>query len=208
MTNIFRNKKYNFFLILILVNSSCISTKISSSWRMPNKEIKIADLKKVLVVALLKDEVSRRKAEDEMVTYLKGKGVVSYNYLDNLFNTTNENIINQTIADSGFDGAIVLRLLDVDVEVNYVPGLIATYPPYYNNFGTYFFKSWPYYKTTALYTTTKTFTVETNIFSIKENKIIWTGLTKSVNPNDVAKMSNEIIKVVYRRMKREHFITQ
>jgi hypothetical protein len=194
--------------IIYISIASCASTRIASSWRMPYKEVNISTLKKVLVVALLKDETSRRKAEDEMVTYLQGKGVVSYDYLDNLFNTTNEKIITKTIASNGFDGAILLRLLDVDVEVNYKPGHIDTYPAYYRNFGSYFFKSYPYYKTDALYTTTKTYTVEINIFSIKEDKMIWTGLTKSVNPDGVNKMTKEIIKIVYKRMKHEGFLME
>jgi hypothetical protein len=196
------------FSCIILLITSCKATKIVDSWRMPNKEITVSKLKKILVVALLKDETSRRKAEDEMATYLHGKGVVSYDYLDNLFNTTNEAMITETIAKDGFDGAVILRLLDVDVEVNYSPGKINTYPKYYRNFGSYFYKSWPYYKTDELYTTTKTFTVEVNIFSIKEDKMIWTGLAKSVNPQGVSKMTSEIIKVVYKKMRREGFISE
>jgi hypothetical protein len=45
----------------------------------------VENLNKVLVVALFKDETSRRKAEDQMAVYLNGKQVVSYNYLDYKF---------------------------------------------------------------------------------------------------------------------------
>jgi hypothetical protein len=199
------NKIIAYSTILLSI-ASCTSTKIANSWRMPNKEVSIAKLKKVLVVALLKDETSRRKAEDEMVTYLKGKGVVSYNYLDNLYSTSNENSITKSIANKGYDGAIIMRLLDVDIIVQRTPGIINTYPGYYRNFGSYFYESYPYYKKDGMYTTTKTFIVEINIFSIKEDKIIWTGITKSVNPDGVTKMTNEIIKVVCNKMKREGFI--
>ncbi len=71
------------FCIISLVGvSSCTSTQITSTWKEPNKEVAIDKLNKVLVVALFKDETSRRRAEDEMAGYLNGKGVVSYNYFD------------------------------------------------------------------------------------------------------------------------------
>ena len=81
----------------MLAISSCSSTKITSTWREPNKEISLNKLNKVLVVALFQNETSRRKAEDQMVSYFYGKGVVSYNYLDKTISTKNENAIREKI---------------------------------------------------------------------------------------------------------------
>ncbi len=78
---------------LVVMAGSCTSTKITSSWREPEKEIAVDQINKVLVVALFQNETSRHKAEDEMAGYLKGKGVVSYNYLDANFNERNEDAL-------------------------------------------------------------------------------------------------------------------
>ncbi|MES1182043.1 MAG: hypothetical protein ABUL44_04535, partial [Flavobacterium sp.] len=59
-------------LIAVIIASSCTSTKITSSWRAPDKSIAVSTLNKVLLVALFKDETSRHKAEDQMASYLKG----------------------------------------------------------------------------------------------------------------------------------------
>jgi hypothetical protein len=196
-------------LLLVTLSSlifSCTSTKIVSTWRMPKKSVSAAKLNKVLVVALLYDEVKRRKAEIEMVKYLHGKGVVSYNYLDKLFTSSDEKSIAKTIASNGFDGVVILRLLNVD-EVN-THEFENNYPGYYSNFGSYFYNSYPFFKSSEQYVFTKTYTVELTIFSIKEDKIIWSAITQSVNPNDVGKVTNEIIKVVYKRMKREGFLNE
>ena len=48
--------------------------------------------------------------------------------------------------------------------------------------------------------------METNVYSIKEDKIIWTGLTETVNPDGVDKMIREISKVVYKTMIEEGFV--
>lgn len=195
-------------IFAILTISACSSTKITSTWREPNKEISLNKLNKVLVVALFKNETSRRKAEDQMVVYFYGKGVASYDYLDKNISGKNENVIREKIKKDGFDGAVTMRLLDVDKEEVYSRGNISMYPSYYRNFSGYYFRNWGYYSNPGYYSTTKTYTVETNVFSIKEDKIICTGITKTTDPSGVEKMTDEIGKAVFNEMVKEGFITE
>lgn len=204
-------KKYihrSIYLLILIIHTSCVSTTIISSWKEQNKQIEIGKLHKVLVVALFKDETNRRKAEDQMVIYLKGKGIVSYNYLDDDISAKNEEAIRDKIRTDGFDGAITMRLIDVDKEKTYTPGNITSYPSYYQTFGGYYYRNWNYYKTPGYYSTTKTYTIETNVFSIKEDKIIWTGITQTTNPEGVNKLTKEVTKVVYKKMVSEGFINK
>ncbi len=195
------------YIFGILCISACSSTKITSSWREPNKEVSLKKLNKVLVVALFQDETSRRKAEDQMVGYFYGKGVASYNYLDKNISEKNEDAIREKIKKDGFDGAVTMRLLDVDKEEKYSRGNISMYPTYYNTFSSYYFRNWGYYSNPGYYLTTKIYTVETNVFSIKEDKIIWTGITKTTDPSGVAKMTEEIGKAVFNEMVKEGFVS-
>lgn len=194
------------FIISLL--SACGTTRITSSWSEPDKQITVDQLKKVLVVALFKNETSRHKAEDEMAEYLKGSGVASYDYLNESFNKQNEEGIRDKIKADGFDGAITMRLLDVEKDTSYSPGVINSYPLYYRSFSGYYYRNLPYYSNPSYYFTTKTYTVETNVYSIKEDKIIWTALTETTNPDGVDKMMNEIASVVYKRMKKEGFVSK
>lgn len=187
---------------------SCNSTRITSSWSEPNKEIVIDKLNKVLVVALFKDETSRHKAEDQMAAHLGSKAVVSYNYLNNTFDKKNEDILREKIKKDGFDGAVTMRLVDVDKEKIYNPGNAASYPSYYRNFTGYYYRSWSYYSTPGYYSTTKTYTIETNVYSIKEDKIIWSALTETTDPDGVKKMTAEVANAVYKKMLKEGFINQ
>ncbi|WP_395047691.1 hypothetical protein [Flavobacterium sp.] len=57
-----------------------------------------------------------------MVVYLEGKGVQSYNYFKSNFNKKNEEAIRAKIKKDGFDGAVKMRLIDVDKEKIYTPG--------------------------------------------------------------------------------------
>ena len=51
-----------------------------------------------------------------------------------------------------------------------------------------------------------TILVETNVYSIKMDKIIWSGLTETTDPNGVKNMTEEVAKVVYKKMVKEGFI--
>ena len=96
---------------IVLLNSCINSTQITKSWHEPSKHINIDKLNKVLVVAMFKNKISSRLAEDQMASYLGNKGVVSYNYLDSDFNKRNVEAIREKIRDDGFDGAITMRLI-------------------------------------------------------------------------------------------------
>lgn len=204
--------KLNKFIIIIfglLFYGSCAHhTKITRSWRISDKHITISSLNKVLVVAMFKTLAENRIAEDQMASYLKGKAIVSYNYLNENFNKDNEELIRSKIKSDGFDGVITMRLIDVDKESNYIPGSINTYPIYNRTFGGYYFRNWRSYSSPGYFTMTKIYTVEVNVFSIKEDKIIWTGVTKTTNPNGADKLTAEITKVVYKQMVKEGFVLE
>ena len=62
--------------------SSCSpSTKVVQSWRDPNTTIEQGHYKKLLCIALVKDETNRRVAEDKLVALMPGRAVQSYSYL-------------------------------------------------------------------------------------------------------------------------------
>ena len=94
-----------------------------------------------------------------------------------------------------------------DKEKIYTPGYGAPYPFSYRNFSGYYYRSWSFLSTPGYYTTTKTYTIETNVYSIKEDRIIWSGLTETTNVDGVKAMTEEVVKVVYRKMVKEGFIT-
>lgn len=191
-------------LLALLI--SCNSTKIASSWREPGKQVDLEKLNKILVVALLKNENSRHLAETEMVKFLDGKGFASFDYLKASFNKSDENALREKIKKDGFDGAITMRLIDVEKERNYTLSNIG--PNRWNpiSFPNYYYRNWPGNQADGYFLTTKTFLVEIAIFSILEDKIIWTSETKTINPAGVEQMTKEISKVLYKRMVKEGFL--
>ena len=135
-------KKLKLLALIIFgfILTSCTSTKIVSSWRNQESQVALEKLNKVLVVALFKDETSNRKAENQMISYLKGKGIASCDYFNANFNRKNAEAIRDRIRKDGFDAAVTMRLIDVGKEKIYTPAEIDFHPEYYRNFRDYYYK--------------------------------------------------------------------
>jgi len=180
------------------------SAHIEKSWRDPDVTVDVSKLNKVLVVALLNNEANRRNTEDQLSRLLNGKGVPSYNYLTKDITKEKEESIREKVKDENFDGVVIMRLSDVEKDIQYVPG---RYPVYYGRFWGYYWNAWNAYYDPGYYRTTKKYTVETNVYSLKRDKLIWSGITTSVDPADVDKLMNAAAATVYKEMQKEGFIT-
>lgn len=192
--------------LFILLVCSCNSTQIISSWKDPNIQIHIGDWNKVLVVALLQNETNRRRAEDEMIKYLDGIGITSYSYLDSKFNPKDEEALRSKLKNDHFDAAITMRLIDVDKEKIYTPEQYHMYPVYYHNFSRYYYRGWINYTTPGYFTITKKYIIEIIVYSLQNDKIIWSGITETYDPQKVEKLTSEIACVIHKRMLKEGFI--
>lgn len=198
---------YLIFLMAIMgVFMSCSGTRITSSWRDPYTHIHEGDLKKILVVAWMSDSTSCRIAEDEMVHYLGGVGVPSYRYLPVHKIKWNTAEGNQKLKDDRFDAAITLRLIEVDKEKIYTPRQQAHYPEYYRDFGRYYYRNQMYRNVEPAYVVSQKFRVETILYSIEDDQMIWSGITATYDPENVQKLTREIAGVIHKQMIQEKFI--
>jgi len=200
-------KLLSFFLITGFLISCEPSTKLVKSWRDPNTTVDIKSINKILVIALVKDASARRIAEDKLVSVMKVKGVQSYNYLTDEMVKDNENTkLNERLKSDGFNGVLIMRLLDIDKETTYVPGS-STGPAYYGSYYGYYRYAAPSYYNAGYYKTDKNFIVETTVYTTIPDKLVWSGTTKTVNPENFDKAIEDIAAAVAEKMKKDGFIT-
>lgn len=170
--------------VLVTLFFACTpTTQLEKSWVDPSLTPgSFQPFNKVLVVASMADESSKRIAEDKIVAQLKsGTGVQAYTYL--LPSDTNDKALDIKLKKDGFDGIILMRLKSVDKSVSYVEG--TGYGGWYGY----------RYSSPGYYSEDKTYIVETNIYSLETNKLLWTGTTSSLNPGKLNQMLDAIIAV-------------
>lgn len=206
-------KKYLILFIAVLALSGCGSnTTIVNSWRDPNITVAQEHFKKVLVVALVKDEASRRTAENRIAAS-NPIFKTSYQYLNETTKQLTQEQKLKILQDENFDGVVTMRLVSKEKETNYVPGSYTGM--YYGGFDGlyagmygYGFGNWygmysPYFYDPGYYQETTSYMVETNVFSLKENKLIWTGTTKSEYVNDLGSTVDAIMEAVIKEMRKD-----
>jgi hypothetical protein len=200
-------KKYNKYLYVFLLLaglSACNpGTKIIHSWRDPSVTVDPAKIGKFVVAALLKNQTVRREVEDDMASRFPGKAVQSYKEFGDGNLKESEDFYNSRLKDEGYDGIVVMRLVNVDKNVRYVPG---SYPVYYRSWRGYWGYSWTAFYDPGYYTTDRSYDVEVNVYSLTPGRLIWTASTNTINPPDRDKMFRDVSRIVYTKMKKEGFL--
>jgi len=185
--------------------SCSASTTLKNSWRDPTVTGPL-EFNKVLVVMLTKDGSTRRTVEDDLVKRItahhKVEAVPSYTILMESDLRDKEHA-KQIIKDAGFDGAVALRVVGVVKEVNYVPG---SYPSPYYNFWGYYDYAWPAVYDPGYLQTDTIVNIETLVYSLKDDKLVWTGTTESFNPSNLDDLVAGIGAAVSADMRKEGLI--
>ncbi len=180
------------------------ATKLEKSWLDPSvTPATIKPFNKVLVVAKLKDESSRRIAEDNVVQQIKAPtvGVPSYKVVSP---NESEPQLSAKLKEDGFDGVIIMQLKEVEKSTTYTPGTVYAGGWYRGYRGGY----WGVQTTPGHYSEDMTYLIETSIFSLIDNKLIWAGTTSSLNPSKVEKTIDEVMAAIRADLAAKGLISQ
>ena len=198
------------FLSILLCLVACgPSITVGKTWRDPDVTINPDNLKKVLVAAFMSNEASSRNAETELATILKVPAVPAHDYIGKDLKEEDRDKLKERLRADGFDGALIMRLVDVDKDIRYIPGSYSSYPVYYRDFWGYYWNSFTSEATTyspGYYQTTKSYSLEMNVFSLQEDKLVWTGLTTYVDPSSSTKLIDGSAKTMRKAMVKQGFI--
>lgn len=173
------------------------STKLVNTWVDPSLTSEtMKPFSKVLVIARIKDETTNRVTEDKIVAKINTPAVPSYGFL--LPSDTNQLAVDEKLRKDGFDGLITMRLTEVNETLNYQEGSGGYYGGGYGGYYGGYYGGRPggyygYYSTPGYYSQDKTFYVETSIFSLLTEKLMWSGVTTSLNPSQLDETLDEII---------------
>jgi hypothetical protein len=198
-----RNLILSAFVLISLISCGP-STKIEKSWMEPGATVTTAAPNKTLVVALVKDETSRRVIEDQLAKRLQNGGTSSYTILTtDMLKNASEAALKEKLTEGKYTHILLMRLADVEKETSYVHG---TTTGFYGGYGRYYGYGAGMYTSPGYYTTDKNYFVETTVYTVNPDKLVWTGTTKTVNPSKLEKAVNEIADVVSEKMKKDGFL--
>ena len=178
------------------------STELVNAWKDPT--LSTRHFNKVLAVFISKEEGLRRAAEDELARKL-GNAVPAYSvFPDSLL--TDRSKAKAWVKQAGFDGAVIMRPVSVDRETTYVPGQTYVVPAPYSSMWGYWGTGWSYAYDPGYVQQDQVVSVEGNVYSVADGKLIWASRTKTYNPESVRQLVNEIVDVTVAEMKRQKVV--
>ncbi len=207
MNKFINKERMNPLILIVSVTITLVgcgpATQIEKSWREPGATVK-KEGSKSLVLAMVKDETSRRVIEDNLVKRIGAGAVASYTFITpDMLKQANGNAFYDQLVKDKYTHVILIRLADIEKETSYVPG---TTTGFYGGYGMYYGYGAGMYSTPGYYTTDKNYFVETAVYSVTPDKLLWTGTTKSVNPSKIEQTITEIANVVSEKMIKDGFL--
>jgi hypothetical protein len=187
--------------------AACASTPFVSSWRAPDAEPLQIRGAKVAAVAMIEQTASRRAAEDAIARELSARGatgVPMYSiYSDE--GPTDEPAARAALEREGYTGLVVFRPVGTEREIVATPAYVGA--PYSTYWGGYYGYGWgmPWYRPEI-----RTYTVvsvETLVYSLRQNKLVWGGQSTTTNPSSVDRLVHDTAAKVAKELERQGLLT-
>jgi hypothetical protein len=181
--------------------AACASTTtFDSIWKAPNVKGVSPVGKTVVAVFVSRDISQRRAAEDEMVKDLNKRGahgIAAYSILPN-DKGADADAARAVFKAEGANAVVVMRLVGKDQKVTYTPGSPA--PTYYGNFGPYWGYGWGAAYQPGYLSTDVLVSLETTIYSLDRDELLWAATSRTANPSDVKSLVNEVAEATANQM--------
>jgi hypothetical protein len=188
-------------LAVALLLGACASnnTEVVNAWKEPS--VAPRRFNKVLVVFISKDFGLRKAVEDQLAKRL-GNATPAYSVVaDSIL--LDRNKAKTWVKRAGFDGAVVLRPVGVDQETKETPGQAYVIPDQYGSMWGYWGPGWDYAYAPGRVEQDQLVSVEANVYSVPDDKLVWASRTKTRNPESADQLVNEIVDVTVKEMKRQ-----
>jgi len=215
-------KKLLMIFVAGLILAGCApSTELRISWKTgdypPKKYSKIG------ILALLKSNEARIDVETGVANALAAKGIRSavtwdiWQFANNKeimdkMNLTQEQlreVIKKKVADQKMDALLVISMFDAFKESRYVPGKSVSvgvgfspgmYPAYGYPYYGYVGYSFETMSTPGYYEDVSTYFVESNLYDIASENLIWTGQTSTKMESDLETEAQKFALTIVRGM--------
>ena len=181
-----------------LILSAC-SQGLVASWKAPNAAPFQMNGEKVAAVVMAEDESLRRAAEDALARELSSRGAVGipmYTLLPHA-GPNDEPAAKAAAERAGIVGLVVMRPVRVDKEISSSP---SSFSPGF--WGSYYGYGWGASYGGEIRTDTIV-TIETLVYSLAQNQLVWGGQSKTTNPANVRRVIEDTAKRVADELVRQ-----
>jgi hypothetical protein len=193
----------------VLWLSACGSTTFTSTWKAPGVQPVNPAGKSIAALVIYSDRKRRRDAEVYLaheLTIRGARGVAAYTLLG-LDGYPSVDYARARFKEAGVEGVVIMRLVAHDQTVIVDPGgfsgsAYGTFGSYYSSYGMSVS-----YSTGSVQTDTVV-TIETLIYSLNQDKLLWGGTSRTSNPEGLQSLVTEVADAVASQMAKQGLVAR
>ena len=193
---------YLFSFVFLII--SCAGTELTH--KQVNEPYKGKPVSDILVIAITGNEDSRRSFERKFVAQLKSVGVEAISSEDAIPMPADLKLKKETILNAvnqfKNDAVIITHLIDKEEKEVYTRGAQA-HRGYYG----FYHSRFSYARDSGYSRTSKTLRLETNLYDVKTEKLIWSGQSKTWSKDSKYQIINDVIKVLINDLQKSKLIS-
>jgi hypothetical protein len=210
---------YQLLIVAIaIIYASCSSTKpeqFDDVW-INKDSVSGKSYHDLFIIVLTSDIDVKTKVETILANKAQAKGyktvkssdVMPYNIKDPKIPTREE--IVSTVRTSGCDGVLISSLFKKEEAVNYTPGstAYATGPEYafVGNYVGYYTHYYPTVSTSSYYSHDKSYFVQTNLYDVVTEQLMWSVKSKIFNPSSLDDFTNTYLSDLIRQLEKSKLL--
>ncbi len=187
---------------------ACGSTTFTSTWKAPDAQRADPTGKNIAALVISSDKKRRRDAEVYLaheLTIRGARGVAAYTLIG--LDQPNVDYARARFKEAGVEGVVVMRLVSHDKRVIVDPGgfsgsAYASFGSYYSSYGV-----GVTYSTGSVQTDTVV-TIETLIYSLNQDKLLWAGTSRTSNPAGLQSLVTEVADAVASQVVKQGVIAR
>ncbi len=188
--------------------SACSSTTFTSTWKAPDGQRVDPLGKNIAALVISGDKKRRRDAEVYLaheITVRGARGVAAYTLIG--LDLPTVDYARARFNEAGVNGVVVMRLVGHDQTTIVDPGgfsgsAYTSFGSYYSSYG----MSVSY--STGSVQTDSVVTIETLIYSLKQDKLLWAGTSRTSNPEGLQSLITEVADAVASQVAKEGVVAR
>jgi len=192
-------------LMGLLAATGCASTSFKASWAAPDARPVSGVGKKVAALVFTQEKSSRYASETALARELTrrgAEGIPAYTVVpEELLKDKDKAKV--YFEKAGISGVVAMRVVGKDKEMTSTPSTWSA-TPYYGSFwgGGYYGWGWGGMYDPGYIRTDTIVSVETLVYDLTHDKLIWAGQSNTTNPSKVDAFIRELVTAAAAEMKK------
>jgi hypothetical protein len=205
-----------FFGMLLAVLQFCAislagSTKYVSTFQNPRAGLIDFSGKKVACFVIIPSEELRDAREETVAAELRKRGVkaVAGNIVLPRELAKDREKSKEFLTKAGVSGVVIIRLLGDEEKTSYSNTMTTWYTqPAYSNFWGYWNYSWSSAYVYQAEWTERVVILETMIYSIEKDELLWAGRSETTKPKDIKKFVEDLAKEAGKELRKTGLVAK